>query len=85
MAISPFFTGTKLPQYNEGMDLKTYHQQVGQAFNDVLDKINNLASQPSIKVAQYASAPANPNSGDIYYNTKTNVLNFYNGTEWVAL
>jgi len=32
-----------------------------------------------------ASAPASPQAGQVYYDTTTNMINFYNGTAWIAL
>jgi hypothetical protein len=35
--------------------------------------------------ASYASAPASPSEGEMYYNTVDKVVYLYNGTAWVAL
>jgi len=37
------------------------------------------------KVAKVASAPSNPNNGELYFNTTENKLYVYNGSEWRAL
>jgi hypothetical protein len=36
------------------------------------------------RVQNLSAAPANPVAGQIYFNTSDNVLNFYDGTKWVA-
>ena len=45
---------------------------------------NNVAMQVPLNLKNLASAPATANSsaGDIYYNTTTNKVQFYNGTSW---
>lgn len=42
---APFYSGTLLPQYQDGMSLKDYSDDVGRAFNDLLGKLNNLSNQ----------------------------------------
>ena len=48
---------------------------------------NNVAMQVPLNLKNLASAPATANSsaGDIYYNTTTNKVQFYNGTAWSDL
>jgi hypothetical protein len=36
------------------------------------------------RVQNLSTAPANPEAGQIYFDTEANVLNFYDGTGWVA-
>jgi hypothetical protein len=36
------------------------------------------------RIQNLATNPSNPVSGQIYFNTETNLLNFYDGTAWVA-
>ena len=45
---------------------------------------DNVAMQVPLNLKNLASAPATANSsaGDIYYNTTTNKVQFYNGTSW---
>lgn len=45
---------------------------------------NNIAMQCPLNLKSLASAPATANSsaGDIYYNTTTNKVQFFNGTSW---
>lgn len=39
----------------------------------------------TLQVPNYASAPGSPIKGQIYYDTTTNNLYFYNGTAWTVL
>ena len=45
---------------------------------------NNVAMQVPLNLKNLASAPATADSsaGDIYYNTTTNKVQFYDGTSW---
>ena len=45
---------------------------------------NNVAIDCALNLKNLASAPATADSsaGDIYYNTTTNKVQFYNGTSW---
>ena len=51
-----------------------------------------LAATNEANINRYAdeyviqgSTPSSPSSGDLWYNTTANALNFYNGTSWVAI
>lgn len=48
---------------------------------------NNVAMQVPLNLKNLASAPATVDSsaGDIYYNTTTNKVQFYDGTAWADL
>lgn len=39
----------------------------------------------SLHAAELASDPLSPRTGDVYFNTVSKVLRFYNGTQWVNL
>ena len=43
--------------------------------------VNRYANEYTIN----ASAPGSPSSGDLWYDSTTNVLKYYNGTSWAAL
>jgi len=43
--------------------------------------VNRYANEYVIQ----SSTPSGPSSGDLWYSTTTNVLNFYNGTSWVGI
>ena len=48
---------------------------------------DNVAMQVPLNLKNLSSAPATADSsaGDIYYNTTTNKVQFYNGTAWADL
>jgi hypothetical protein len=48
---------------------------------------DNIAMQVPLNLKNLSSAPATVDSsaGDIYYNTTTNKVQFYNGTAWADL
>ena len=48
-----------------------------------LDLNQNQLIKPRIE--NLASAPGTPVTGQMYYNTSSNTLNFYNGTAWINL
>ncbi len=52
--------------------------------NNVGGSIANVNRYADEYVIQ-SSTPSSPSSGDLWYNTTANVLNYYNGTSWVGI
>ena len=51
---------------------------------DVTDKPNTHITDFAGRIRIRASAPTNPVTGDMYYDTTTNHLSYYNGTSWIG-
>jgi hypothetical protein len=40
---------------------------------------------PPINIAGQSAAPTAKNPGDMYYNTTTNIMYYWNGSSWIAM
>ncbi len=49
-----------------------------------LSNINfNKNDLQNVKIQNLSSPPSNPEPGQIYFNTITNILYYWNGTSWI--
>lgn len=51
---------------------------------DNLDRPNTHLSDFQGTIRVESSAPSNPLTGDMYYNTANNMLSYYDGSQWIG-
>lgn len=73
--------------YNVGSGTGTFLNNSGDSNTFANNYIGapSSAAGPVVLFPQYATAPANPIAGETFFNTSTNVLQYWNGSAWTNI